>query len=123
MHHPEICQIMLVIEDYFLLVDNNDPTYQIEPVTNKVGDSINSIGIVIKRKLLNGYVYIEIKGDNRDDNTVKISYSLTDNNNEYLKSIGINSYGYTIDQIRDAMRTIFILDKDPIKDEAIPIAA
>jgi hypothetical protein len=123
MHHPEICLIMQVIEDYFLLVGSNDPTYYIEKITHRVNNSIDSIGIRIKRKLLNGYVYIEIRGEKEDDNTATFSYSLSPNNDEYLESIKTNT-SYCLDNnVRDIMRTIFMIDKDPSQHKAIPIAA
>jgi hypothetical protein len=123
MHHPEICLIMQVIEDYLLLVSSDDPIYYIEPITNRVDNSINSIGITIKRKLLNGYVYIEIRGEKEDDNTATFSYSSLPDNDEYLESIRTDSCRSLDNNVRDIMRTIFMIDKDPSQHKARPIAA
>jgi hypothetical protein len=125
MHHPEICLIMQVIEDYFLLTGSEDPIYQIEPITHRVDNCINSIGVRLKRKLVNGYVYIQIRGEKQDDNTATFSYSLSPNNDEYLESIRTDSSKYLDDDVRDIMRAIFIIDKDPSqhKPKCVPIAA
>ncbi len=116
---------MQVIEDYFLLIDNNNPLYQIEPITERVDNSIESIGLRIKRKLLNGYLYIEIKGANRDDNEATFLYSLSPLNDNYLESIDMPFGGYWDDNVRDIVRTIFIIDKNPsqYKTKCVPIAA
>ena len=118
MHHPEICLIMQVIEDYFLLAGSDDPIYQLEPITNRVDNSVNSIGVRLRRKLVNGYVYIQIKGEKEDDNTATFSYSLSPNNDDYLESIKTQGNKSLDDNVRDIMRTIFIIDKDPTQHKA-----
>jgi hypothetical protein len=115
MHHPEICLITQIIEDYFLLVDDSDPKYELIPITQKIDDIIYSIGVTIKRKLLNGYVNIEIKGQKQDDNAVTFLYSLSENNDKYLESIELDGCGDFVDKIRNAVRRILILDKEQSK--------
>ena len=104
---------MQVIEDYLLLGGSDDPIYQLEPITHRVDNSINSIGVMIKRKLVNGYVYIQIRGEQQDDNTATFSYSLSPNNDEHLESIRTDRSKCLDVNVRDIMRTIFIIDKDP----------
>jgi hypothetical protein len=123
MHHPEICLITQIIEDYFLLVDGDSPKYELIPITQKIDNSIYSIGVIIKRKLLNGYVYIQIKGQKEDDNATTFSYSLSPNNDEYLESIETDGYGDLEDKIRDVMRAVFILDKNQTNNKSVLIAA
>jgi hypothetical protein len=115
MHHPDICKIMLVIEDYFLLVSSDNSTYQIEPINSNLDESNScdkSIGIRIKRKLLNGFVFIEVRGEGKDDDTVKLYYSSGTSHNDYLECIEIDSRSYCTDQVRNSMRTILTLDKN-----------
>jgi hypothetical protein len=126
MHHPDICKIMLVIEDYFLLVGSDDPTYQIEPINSNLDQSNShskSIGIRIKRKLINGFVFIEVRGEGEDDDTVRLYYSSQDSNDELLEAIQIESRAYCPEIVRDVMRRILTLDKNPIKPKSIPIPA
>ncbi len=126
MHHPDICKIMLVIEDYFLLVGSDDSTYQIEPINSNLDKSNSqskSVGIRIKRKLINGFVFIEVRGEGQDDDTVRLYYSSEDSNDELLEAIQIESRGYCAEIVRDVMRRILTLDKNPIKPKSIPIAA
>jgi hypothetical protein len=126
MHHPDICQIMLVIEDYFLLVGSENSTYQIQPINSnldKTNSSSHAIGIRIKRKLLNGYVFIEVRGEGKDDDTVKFYYSSDISNDELLESVEIDCRAYCTNTVRDVMRNILILDKNPIKPKSILVAA
>ena len=113
MHHPEICLITQIVEDYFLLVDGSDPKYELIPITHKVDNVTYSIGIIIKRKLLNGYLYIEVKGEKEDSNDSTFSYSLSDNNNSFIESIEVGYGGYFCENVRNAVRNILIIDKDP----------
>ena len=115
MHHAEICIITKIIEDYFLLVDGNHPKYELIPITQQIDNVIYSVGVIIKRKLLNGYLYIEVKGENEDSNDSTFSYSLSDNNDNYLESIEITYGGYFSENVRNAVRRILILDKEQSK--------
>jgi hypothetical protein len=115
MHHPEICLITQLIEDYFLLIDGDTPKYELIPITQIIDNIIYSIGIIIKRKLFNGYLYIEIKGENRDDNESTFSYSLSENNDNYVESIQIRYGGDFSDNVRNAIRRILTIDKEQSK--------
>jgi hypothetical protein len=115
MHHPTICNILIIVEDYFMLVGDNSQ-YKIEPIINKDNDSL---GILMSRKLLNGYLYIEIKGTNRDSDEIKFSYLENINPNSYLKSIEIECSNYNSDTARNAVRTILMLDKNQTKQKLL----
>ncbi len=121
MHHAEICLITKIIEDYFLLVDGNHPKYELIPITQEIDNVIYSIGVIIKRKLLNGYLYIEVKGENEDSNDSTFSYSLSENNDNYLESIEVTRMGYFSENVRNAVRKILIIDKNPSQYKPIHI--
>ncbi len=113
MHHPDICNIMLIIDDYFLLLDNDKPAYQLEPVFNNSNPNIPVFGIKIKRQLLNGCIHAEIYGQDEDDNTLALRYYLDESNNKPKKSITIENKMFYDKALRDAVRTILTLDKNP----------
>jgi hypothetical protein len=124
MHHPDICNIMLIIEDYFLLVDDKDSRCEIKSIVNAVDEDNYTLGLRISRKLLNGYMFIYICGEDEDDNSVTFNYlkDLT-NPDRCSEAINIECSDYSSESIRTTVRNILILDKASIKQNAIPIAA
>ena len=122
MHHPDICNIMLIIEDYFLLVDDKDSRCQIQSVVNAIDEDNYTLGIKISRKLLNGYMFVDICGEGKDDDTVTFNYLKEINDSNYLESIEIECSDYCAEAVRTTVRNILILDKKSSKPKSIPIA-
>jgi hypothetical protein len=111
MHHPDICNIMLIIEDYFMLVDDKDSRCQIKSVVDETDEDNLIFGIQITRKLLNGYISIDICGEGQDDDTVTFNYLKDINSSNYLESIEIECSDYSAEAIRTTVRSILKLDK------------
>jgi hypothetical protein len=118
MHHPDICNIILIIEDYFMLVDDKQSQCQIESIIDTDDEDNQNLGVKISRKLLNGYLYIDIMGEDRDSDQIKFNYLQDLTANNYLKSIEIECSDYSSDTVRAAVRAILILDKNPIKQKS-----
>jgi hypothetical protein len=119
MHHPDVCNILLVIQDYFLLLDNNDSKCQLEPIIDDSDDDNRVFGIKISRKLVNGYIHALIFGEDRDSDRVIFHYSSDLNSDRYLESIEIECSDYSTDTVRDAVRTLLKLDKNATKQKNI----
>jgi hypothetical protein len=111
MHHPDICNIMLIIEDYFLLIDDKDSRCQIQSVVTTDDQDNETLGIKISRKLSNGYMIIDICGEGRDDDTVSFNYKQDLTSHTYRESIEVECCDYSTDTVRAAVREILILDK------------
>jgi hypothetical protein len=118
MHHPDICNIMLIIEDYFILIDDKSPKCQIESISDPNEDNHPALGIKISRKLSNGHMYIEIRGEGQDDDTVTFNYLQDLNNDRYLESIEVECSDYSTETVRHAVRTILKLDKNAAKPKS-----
>jgi hypothetical protein len=106
---------MIIIEDYFMLL-GDDSEYKIKPI---ISTENNSLGILMSRKLLNGYLYIEIKGANRDSDELTLNYLQDVNANSYLESITIECSNYNSDTARNAVRTILMIDKNSTKQKSL----
>jgi hypothetical protein len=111
MHHPEICNIILTIEDYFILVDDNEPNYQLEPMLNNLSENSTRFGIKITRQLLNGNMQIEIYGEGKDDDGLAIKYYANDDDCKIKKCVQIPDNQYSREALRNAIRTILKFDK------------
>lgn len=109
MHHPDICDILLIIDDYFLLVDGADPKSQIEPIISEHDEDEYKRGVRISRKLLSGYLQADIWEMDQDDDTVVFKYA--DSYCENVHSIEIENCDYSRDEAREAVRTIIKMDK------------
>ncbi len=111
MHHPDICNIMLIIEDYFILVDDNQPEYQIEPIPSNSGGSNGRLGIKIKRRLSNGFIQAEINGENKDDDSIHLRYYADADSQKAKSCISIQDGNFCLNSLRDSIRTILKIDK------------
>jgi hypothetical protein len=117
MHHPDICHIMLVIDDYFILVDDSNPNYSIKSLVNDSQNGCRVLGVNISRQLLNGYIHADIFGEGKDDDTITFKYYSKTNADKPIKCIGINDKEFSDYYIRDAVRTILKLDKISMLEE------
>jgi hypothetical protein len=125
MHHPDICNIMLIIEDYFLLVDDKDSRCEIQSVVNAIDEDNYTLGIRINRKLLNGYISVDICGEGEDDDTVIFNYfkdMISPDSRSKSIEIQIEGSDYCSETVRKTIRNILVMDKASIKSQCVPIA-
>lgn len=108
----------MIVEDYFMLTNDKDSRCQIESIEDTGEDNDPAIGIKISRKLSNGYMYVEIRGEDRDNDTVTFNYLQDLNSNRYLESIEIECSDYSSDAVRSAVRNILTLDKNSAKQKS-----
>jgi hypothetical protein len=112
MHHPEIGQIILVLDDYFILSGVERKTAEIKVLKKISNDRLCSCGILIKQPLFNGYLEIYITSPKEDGNEITFNYFDNSNNlNEpqWTKEVGCGNYA---ENIRDVYREILIIDRD-----------
>jgi hypothetical protein len=116
MHHPDLYQVLLTIDDYFLL-KNNTSNYKIEAIIeqNQKEQYIRR-GLGIKCDLNNGYIYISIigqeSGAGEEDNTLTCQYFIRQNSLELIKKIEVKHSDYSIENARYAIREIMKMDKE-----------
>jgi hypothetical protein len=111
MHHPDICEILLTIDDYFILLDSNLKC-EIEPYIDESDEDEPQRGVTIRRKLLNGYIEAKICGIGEDDDTVIFNYISNFESLKLVKSIEIECSDYSVNEVRSAVRTILRIDKE-----------
>jgi hypothetical protein len=115
MHHPDICDILLVIQD-FLLLSENYFNYEIIPQHFYGHQGYNNQVIFgqmrIRRKLSVGWIEFTIKGL-EDDNTIIFEYLSGLEPRKTIKTFEIKDNDYSIIRVRDAVREILIMDKNP----------
>lgn len=109
MHHPDICDILLIIDDYFLLLDSADEKSKIEPIIYESDEDDSKRGVRISRKLLSGYLQADIWEMDKDDDTVVFRYA--DGYCDNVHSIEIENCDYSTEEARGAIRTILKMDK------------
>jgi hypothetical protein len=111
MHHPEICQILLTIDDYFLLSDSEREPAQIHAIIENPQNHESKRGISIKQILPNGCLKVYIYGDDKDGDDITFEYIHDDNDDESREyTIEVKNGGYA-ENVRDAVRTILKLDR------------
>jgi hypothetical protein len=119
MHHPDIYDILAIIEDYFLLT-GSEFKCKIEPViyskpydrSNPTEDFRERKGLKISRQLNHGRIEVNIFGIGKDYDCMDCQYFAE---NQLLTPIEIidNSHAnYNTETIRAAIRKIIILDRD-----------
>jgi hypothetical protein len=117
MHHPDIYDILAIIEDYFLLT-GSEFKCKIEPViyskpydrSNPTEDFRERKGLKISRQLNQGRIEINIFGIGKD-------YDCMDC--QYFEIIDNSAVNYSVEVARAAIRKIIILDRDTsIKTES-----
>jgi hypothetical protein len=123
MHHPDICDILLIIQDYFILSTDTSSTCQIQAIVDDSDEHEPKRGIKISRTLLNGYLHATIWELNRDNDTVTFFYAKDLSSVEYLESIEVECRDYSHDTVRAAVRNILTFDKNATKHKHSSIAA
>ena len=121
MHHPQIYDLISIIEDFFLLNDSNYRS-QIEPQIytktrhnghTEQDEFLDFKGFKIIRELSNGRIEINIFGWSQDNDSMDIQY-FSEGEEKPLKTIEIiNDYNNTfnIESVRLSIRDIVILDR------------
>jgi hypothetical protein len=116
MHHPDICDILLTIQDFLLLSDDRS-NCEIIPLpnycTDLCGDKIRVQQVCIRRKLAAGWLEVIIHGFDKDSNLNSCEYLTCLEPRTCARSIEIETDDYSLDRVKDAIREILILDKQP----------
>ena len=123
MHHPDIHDILITIQD-FLLLAGDESRCEIVPESAYVNheyysDKQRVRGFYILRKLSLGWLKVKVMNFEEDENTVTFEYVSTPEQNKAAKTIEIKAEDYSVDRVQDAVREILIMDKKAAK----PIAA
>jgi hypothetical protein len=112
MHHQDICSILRILDDYFLLL----PDYRPSTIKCKKIQADRSNAIIISRELKNGFLDVEINGQNEDDDDVDIIYCKKKSQKEYDKKIQINCNNFTFERVRQSIRDLVIYDTEQCID-------
>ncbi len=119
MHHPDIYDILAIIEDYFIMTDS-EFRCKIEPVIyskpydrDKPGEDLRERrGLKISRQLNNGRIEINIFGLGKDYDCMDCQYFVDDRLLAPIEIIDNSAFGYNVETTRAAIRKIIILDRD-----------
>jgi hypothetical protein len=126
MHHPDIYDILSIIEDYFIMTDS-EFRCKIEPVIyskpcdrDKPDEDLRERkGLKISRQLNNGRIEINIFGLGKDYDCMDCQY-FTEGQLTPIEIIDNSAVNYNIETTRAAIRKIIILDRDSsIKTESL----
>lgn len=116
MHHPEICDILLIIQDFMLIADDRSNCEIIpEPshCEGKRGEIVRVRQIHVRRKLSCGWLEFIIHGLDKDSDLITLEYLTNLEPRTCVKTIEIESSKYFIGLVRDAIREILIMDRQP----------
>ena len=108
MHHQDICTILRILDDYFLLL----PDYRPSSIKPKKIQSDRSNAIVITRELKNGFLDVEINGQHEDNDDVDIIYCAKNSKKEYDKKTQISCNNFTFERVRQSIRDLVIYDRN-----------
>jgi hypothetical protein len=116
MHHPEICDILLIIQDFLLMADDRS-NCEIIPLPchreGRQGEIVRVRQIHVRRKLSSGWLEFIIHGLDKDSDLITLEYLTSLEPRTCIKTIEIGSNKYFIGLVQDAIREIIILDKQP----------
>ncbi len=121
MHHPDIYDIVSIIEDYFILTDTRfrcqiESVIFTEPyhITDKEHYSGKKAykGLKITRQLAHGRIEINIVGYEKDSDLAKFHYFADVNPLQPLELIESENTKYNTEAFRDIIRKIIILDRN-----------
>lgn len=111
MHHPDICDILLIIDDYFLLSNLSHLKCQVEGIVDDSDEHQPKRGIKISRKLCAGYIEAKIWEMEEDDDTVIFNYCHESDSGTWIDSTEIECSDYSRENVRLAVRNIIKKDK------------
>jgi hypothetical protein len=108
MHHPDIHDILITIQD-FLLLSGDESRCEIVPESAYVNyeynpDKQRARGFYVLRKLSLGWLKVKVMNVEEDENTVYFEYLSAPEQNKAVKTIEIKSDDYSIDRVQDAVR-------------------
>jgi hypothetical protein len=122
MHHPDIYNIIAIIEDYFLLCDS-EFRCQVESLIcvkqfgelSECNQPRKCKGIKIVRQIANGRIEVNIFGYQEDNDSMDFQYFSSDTHKpskviEFMTEY-CNSGQFSASKIEDAVREIMILDR------------
>jgi hypothetical protein len=112
MHHPDIADIILTIDDYFLLSDVGDSKCQVESISDDSDEHQPKHGIKISRQLKAGSIVANIWDMNQDDDSVMFQHSRTSSSGTWTTDFEIECSDYSKESVRLVVRKIMKLDKE-----------
>lgn len=112
MHHPDIADVILTIDDYFLLSDEKNSRCQVESISDGRDEHQPKHGIRISRQLKAGWILATIWDMDRDNDTILFQHSRTSSSGTWTTDIEVECSDYCKESIRTAVRTIMKIDKE-----------
>jgi hypothetical protein len=119
MHHPDIHDILITVQDFFFLADDQSnceiiPFHYHIDMSSSRGLSL-ARGFWIRRKLSLGWLEVIVMDLEEDSNTVVFEYLSNLEPKNVVKAIEIEWNDYSLDRVQDAVREILIMDKKATK--------
>jgi hypothetical protein len=112
MNHPEISKIVKILDDYFLISSPNSSS----TIQGKKSDWGNEHSVFISRKLINGRLELEIRGEDKDDHDMNINYYLEGSSKSYDNRVEIRG-AFNLEAIQSGIRSSVLYDANPPQDE------
>lgn len=120
MHHPEIYDLISIIEDFFIFTDTKfrcqiEPIFCNEPYhTNDTtcASSLGYKGLKVIRQLNHGRIEISIVGFDKDSDLADFYYFPDENPLQALQIIESENTKYNSDTARTTIRKLVIFDRD-----------
>jgi hypothetical protein len=115
MHHPDIHDIILAVDD-FLLLSDYQCNWEIFPVTREehiqpTANQSRMRGLKLRKQLKNGWIDVNIKAEDEDSNAVTLEYLAQLSPKKRIESIRIERREFSSDKVKDVIRKILVLDK------------
>jgi hypothetical protein len=112
MHHPDIADIILTIDDYFLLADGDNSKCQVESISDDRDEHQPKHGIKISRQLKAGSIVANIWDMDRDNDTVLFQHSRPSSSGTWTTDFEIECSDYSKESVRSVVRKIMKIDKE-----------
>ncbi len=119
MHHPDIYDILSIIEDYFIMTDSEfrckiEPVIYSKPCDRDKPDEDfrERKGLKISRQLNNGRIEINIFGLGKDYDCMDCQYFAEGQLLTPIEIIDNSAVNYSVENTRAAIRKVIILDRD-----------
>jgi hypothetical protein len=109
MHHPEICNIVRILDDYFLLLDPESRC----TIQGRKADGGNDDSVFIRRDLKNGYLEVEIDGNDKDDDRVQIRYYRSGSQRQWDLRESVSDDNFSLGAVRKVVRQVVLFDAQP----------
>jgi hypothetical protein len=109
MHHPEICNIVRILDDYFLLLDPESRC----TIQGRKSDRGSEDSVFVRRDLKNGYLEVEMNGEDKDDDSVLVRYYRSGSQNSWDLYESVSDDDFNLGAVRKAIRKIVLFDAQP----------